>query len=116
MQLQHRITIRCENMVLFFTGLALFWMQGYSWLTFFYFILLPDLAIFGYLANNRIGAAMYNVTHNYIFPLMLLPFHYLYPKVLMLVLIWVIHISFDRALGYGLKSPQGFKKTHLTAD
>ena len=28
-------------------------------------------------------------------------------------LIWCAHIGFDRALGYGLKSPEGFRLTHL---
>ncbi|MEM6559127.1 MAG: DUF4260 family protein [Myxococcota bacterium] len=27
--------------------------------------------------------------------------------------IWIAHIAFDRALGFGLKSPAGFKHTHL---
>jgi hypothetical protein len=28
-------------------------------------------------------------------------------------LVWVAHIGFDRALGYGLKYPTGFTATHL---
>lgn len=28
-------------------------------------------------------------------------------------LLRVVHIGFDRALGYGLKYPTGFKDTHL---
>ena len=28
-------------------------------------------------------------------------------------LIWVTHIGVDRAIGYGLKYPTGFKDTHL---
>lgn len=28
-------------------------------------------------------------------------------------LIWCAHIGFDRALGYGLKYPEGFGFTHL---
>ncbi|QXX95823.1 DUF4260 family protein [Serratia marcescens] len=102
--------------MLLLVGLTLFWYLGYSWLSFCYFILLPDLAMIGYLANKQTGSIMYNVTHNYILPLILLAFYPLQPNVLMLALIWVIHISFDRALGYGLKSPHGFKKTHLAAE
>lgn len=30
-----------------------------------------------------------------------------------LALIWVAHIGFDRALGYGLKYASGFGDTHL---
>ena len=32
---------------------------------------------------------------------------------LSLGLIWLAHIGFDRALGYGLKYTQGFRYTHL---
>jgi uncharacterized protein DUF4260 len=28
-------------------------------------------------------------------------------------LIWIAHVGADRALGYGLKYPSGFKDTHL---
>lgn len=27
--------------------------------------------------------------------------------------LWVAHAGFDRMLGYGLKSPEGFTVTHL---
>ena len=30
-----------------------------------------------------------------------------------LALIWVAHIAADRALGYGLRSPEGFGVTHM---
>jgi hypothetical protein len=30
-----------------------------------------------------------------------------------IALIWLTHIGIDRALGYGLKYPSGFKDTHV---
>ena len=30
-----------------------------------------------------------------------------------LALIWLVHIGVDRAVGYGLKYPGGFRETHL---
>ena len=30
-------------------------------------------------------------------------------------LVWAAHIGVDRAVGYGLKYPTGFKHTHLSA-
>ncbi len=30
-----------------------------------------------------------------------------------IALIWLVHISVDRALGYGLKLPGSFQDTHL---
>ena len=38
-----------------------------------------------------------------------------YGPALALGLIWLAHIGFDRALGYGLKSASGFRDTHLGA-
>jgi hypothetical protein len=35
------------------------------------------------------------------------------PIVLSLAIIWLAHIGFDRALGYGLKYAAGFGFTHL---
>jgi len=35
------------------------------------------------------------------------------PVLLMAALIWLAHIFLDRALGYGLKYEDAFKKTHL---
>jgi len=32
---------------------------------------------------------------------------------LAVALIWTAHIGLDRAMGYGLKLPDGFKRTHL---
>ncbi|MCC3704994.1 DUF4260 domain-containing protein [Rouxiella badensis] len=116
MQLQHLVIVRCENLLLLLSGLTLYWHFHFSWLYFCYFILVPDLAMVGYLFNNRAGAFLYNLTHNYVLPIILLAFYPLYPQVLMLALIWIVHIGFDRALGYGLKSPQGFKKTHLLSE
>jgi hypothetical protein len=35
------------------------------------------------------------------------------PLVLSIAMIWLAHIGFDRALGYGLKYSAGFGFTHL---
>ena len=35
------------------------------------------------------------------------------PLVLSVAIIWLAHIGFDRALGYGLKYASGFGFTHL---
>ena len=35
------------------------------------------------------------------------------PLVLSIAMIWLAHIGFDRALGYGLKYASGFTFTHL---
>lgn len=36
------------------------------------------------------------------------------PLWLFVALVWIAHIGIDRAVGYGLKYPTGFKQTHLS--
>ena len=85
------------------------------WWLFVVLILLPDISMLGYLRNPRLGAWCYNFAHTYVVPLALFPigwvfhWHYLFT----VALIWIAHIGFDRALGYGLKRDTGFKDTHL---
>lgn len=49
-------------------------------------------------------------------PWLLFALLFLAPDLFMLgyALAWAAHIGFDRALGYGLKRPTGFKDTHLS--
>ena len=78
-------------------------------------LLAPDLAMLGYLANVKIGAALYNLVHTEAGPVLLLvvcvavPLLWLEPY----ALIWFAHLGMDRMLGYGLKYPTRFKDTHL---
>ena len=69
----------------------------------------------GYLIGPRAGAAVYNVAHTtaLALPLALAGFFAGEPALLAVALIWIAHIGFDRALGYGLKYPSGFGDTHL---
>lgn len=69
----------------------------------------------GYLANPKLGAALYNLAHSET-PVLLLAVSALHlhsTAALAVALIWLFHIGFDRALGYGLKFPTSFKDTHL---
>ena len=69
----------------------------------------------GYLANVRLGANLYNIAHTVAFPVVLAGVSYTLhsEKPLVFALIWLAHIEFDRALGFGLKYPTYFKDTHL---
>lgn len=86
---------------------------GWGW--FAALFLLPDLAFVGYAAGPRVGALCYNATHATVGAGALLAFALFqhHPLCLSLALIWLAHIGFDRALGYGLKYAQGFALTHL---
>jgi Domain of unknown function (DUF4260) len=75
----------------------------------------PDISFAGYLAGPRIGAFAYNLVHLYAFGTSFLAFGVGLetPVLAGLGALWVAHAGFDRMLGYGLKSPEGFTVTHL---
>ena len=85
-----------------------------SWLWFGLLFITPDFSMLGYLANKRVGAAVYNLGHTYTMPLLLLLVLWLFGETsyVWLSLIWLAHIGFDRMLGYGLKYETAFKDTH----
>ncbi|AXC12913.1 hypothetical protein ACPOL_3630 [Acidisarcina polymorpha] len=94
-----------------------------KWWLFFLWFLAPDIALLGYLgqkkeATSRPAAVIfYNIVHTYILPLLLglLAWKYQSGVAGQASLIWLSHISFDRLLGYGLKSPGNFSRTHIQA-
>jgi hypothetical protein len=61
------------------------------------------------------GAFCYNAVHIYAFGAASLAIGLMMPTPLLVVLgaLWLAHSGFDRMLGYGLKSPDGFSFTHL---
>jgi uncharacterized protein DUF4260 len=68
-----------------------------------------------YLAGPRAGAIAYNLAHTYVLAaaLTLAGFFAGAPIAAAGGLIWIAHIGFDRALGYGLKYSSAFGDTHL---
>jgi len=110
-----RALLRLEGLGLF-AGMTLFYfLWGGPWWLYVVLFLAPDLSFLGYLAGLKIGAWAYNAMHSIIIPLAMLTvgFGFAPPLVLSLALIWLSHIGFDRALGYGLKYERGFGFTHL---
>lgn len=86
-----------------------------SWWLFAVLLLVPDLSMVGYLAGPRMGAVVYNSVHNWATPIVLFAIGWWgnAPFLLPVAFAFGAHIGFDRALGYGLKLPSGFKDTHL---
>jgi hypothetical protein len=107
--------LRSEAAAVLAASLLFYYYQHASWLLFAVLFLVPDLAMLGYLVGSRAGAATYNLTHNYVLPLLLLVAGALtvHPRIVPYALIWTAHIGLDRMLGYGLKYPSGFSETHL---
>ena len=90
--------------VMLAAGYAFHLLDG-AWLWFFIFFLVPDLFMVGYLNGPRIGAAIYNVAHTYLFAfaIALLWFPIGEVEVLRIAAVWTAHIGLDRMLGFGLK-------------
>jgi hypothetical protein len=111
------LLLRLEGGVLLALGLLLYGKIGGNWLAFALLLLAPDIAMVGYLAGPRAGAAVYNLVHLYLLPSILAVAGVITGNgiVLALAVIWFSHINMDRLLGYGLKLPTGFKDTHLGA-
>jgi hypothetical protein len=110
-----RTLLRLEGLTLFAGMTLLYAVWGGYWWVYAILFLAPDLSFAGYLAGPRAGAIIYNVAHSYLAPmtLMVTGFALTAPLVLSIAMIWLAHIGFDRALGYGLKYTTGFGFTHL---
>lgn len=108
--------LRLEAAAIFTLSSVAYFQYNPDWQLFALLFLLPDLAILGYLASNKTGAILYNITHTLIGPALCLGISGLVFKNelgISIGLIWFAHVGFDRTLGYGLKYASGFKHTHL---
>lgn len=115
-----RLWLRAEGLVALALATVLYRHSQLPWLWFGVLFLAPDLSMIGYAAGSRIGARAYNIAHSYLLPGALVALtlglgdHFPFARDLLgVALIWCAHIGFDRALGYGLKSVEGFRFTHL---
>lgn len=107
--------LRAEGLAVFVTATFGFFVDGGQWWLYLALFLLPDSSFAGYLAGPRIGAAIYNLAHSYVLPLLmaLAAWWLNLDWAVHAALIWLGHIGFDRMLGYGLKHPTHFTHTHL---
>jgi hypothetical protein len=111
---QPRVWLGVEGAAVLFIVTAIYRIGGYSWLLYAVLFLLPDISILGYLLGPRVGAACYNLLHNYALPIVLIALCRIMNLSPAIPLIWAAHVAFDRVFGYGLKYDQGFNFTHLS--
>lgn len=108
---------RIEGSIILAVSLAFLWQMNDTlpWWGAVLIFFAPDLSFFGYLLGPRVGAFCYNAVHIYAFGAALLAIGLMMAVPLLAVLgaLWLAHSGFDRMLGYGLKSPEGFAITHL---
>jgi hypothetical protein len=110
-----RAWLRIEGLAAFAAGLVVYAVNGGEWLWVIPLLLLPDLSAIGYVAGPRVGAASYNLVHNWVpgFVALALGLWAEVPGLLIVAAVLIAHVGMDRALGYGLKLPSSFQDTHL---
>lgn len=110
---------RIEGGLVFATalGLALFSGLEMPWWGALLVFFAPDLTFLAYLAGPRVGSYAYNLAHLYPLGGLVIGISALVdgpaPLSVSVGLLLIAHVGFDRALGYGLQSAEGFGQTHL---
>jgi hypothetical protein len=110
-----QIILRLEGALVLFATTYAYAEMATGWLLFAVLFLAPDIFMLGYSKNSRWGAVGYNAGHTYVVPATIFACGWFFGTTTLsaVALIWIGHIGFDRALGYGLKYPEGFKFSHL---
>jgi hypothetical protein len=110
-----RTLLRLEGLALLIGMTLLYYIWDGSWWVYALLFFVPDISFAGDLSGPRFGALVYNAAHSYLGPMAMMTggFATASPLVLSIAMIWLAHIGFDRALGYGLKYNAGFSITHL---
>ena len=111
-----RTMLRFEGIALFGVATAAYVALGAPVWVFVVLALAPDISMLGYLAGPRVGSRLYNGFYTYLVPIALgaTGFWMGIAPITWVALVWIAHIGMDRAVGYGLKCPTGFKHTHLS--
>jgi hypothetical protein len=106
---------RIEALAILAAAIFSYGALGLSWGVFAACFFLPDLSILFYLSNPRMGGAIYNLAHFFLWPVAIGVVGQLTqsPAAIQVALIWGAHIAFDRALGWGLKYEQSFCHTDM---
>jgi hypothetical protein len=110
-----RVLLHTEGLAVAVAAIALYFHAEYPWWLLLALVLAPDLSMVGYLAGPTVGAAAYDAAHTYVLPVALGAAGLVVgaETAVQVGLIWLAHVGVDRAVGYGLKYPTGFKDTHL---
>ena len=108
---------RVEGALVLLSSIALFIHLdiGFSWWLAVLIFFAPDISFIAYLFGSKLGAIGYNLLHVYALGTVSLALGFVFSSVIMSALgaLWLAHSGFDRMLGYGRKSPEGFTVTHM---
>ena len=112
---QARRWLRLEGLAVLVAAGVAFGRLGGDFLWLLPALLLPDIAIAGYLGGPRIGAFVYNLVHNCAFGLAIggAGLALGITPLALAGAVLIAHTGMDRAAGYGVKLASGFGDTHL---
>ncbi|MCZ2827597.1 DUF4260 domain-containing protein [Modestobacter sp. VKM Ac-2986] len=112
---QPRVWLQAEGLALAVAALVVHGTTGTSWRLVPALFLVPDLAAFGHLAGDRVGAWTYDLAHTAPLPVALLVAGLAWDVTGLTVAgaVGLFHLGLDRALGYGVKYDSGSGHTHL---
>lgn len=107
--------LKLEELAQLLLGIYLFSLLPFSWWWFIALFFAPDIGMIGYLFGNKAGAWLYNIFHHkgLAILLYLLGIYFEMNSLQLVGIVLFAHASFDRCFGYGLKTEEGFKYTHL---
>jgi len=107
--------LKLEEAALFGLSLYFLYVNEVPWWWYLLLLLGPDISMLGYTAGNRAGAVSYNLFHHKGVAAAIFVTGFLLPEPLLQLtgIILFGHSSMDRMFGFGLKTTEGFKYTHL---
>ena len=107
--------LKLEEAALFALSIYGLYFLHAEWWWYALLVLGPDISMLGYLTGNNIGAICYNFFHHKAVAIVVFAAGLLMPNLLLQLTGIVLfgHSSMDRMMGYGLKTSEGFKYTHL---
>ncbi|WP_308993189.1 DUF4260 domain-containing protein [Mariniflexile litorale] len=110
-----KLVLKLEELMMFVLGVFVFSQLNFAWWWFLVLILAPDISMFGYLVNTKVGAVTYNLFHHKGIAILVYIIGTCFQNEIVQLFgaILFSHASFDRIFGYGLKYFDNFKHTHL---
>jgi hypothetical protein len=114
--------LKLEELAMALGCLYFLYIFGFQWWWYLLFLLGPDISFLGYLGGNKIGAIVYNIFHHKAIALAFVAIGLFMGDIADVSIAMVLlgiglvmfgHSSMDRFFGYGLKTFEGFKYTHL---
>lgn len=107
--------IKLEEAAMMLLSIYVFLIVKVDWWWYLIFLIGPDISMLGYLVGKKAGAFCYNSFHHKGIAIVFFATGIAIPDDTFQIIGATLfgHSSMDRLLGYGLKTNQGFRFTHL---